>query len=110
MDAVKDFLTKHVDEFLYEAEKVVDSLPLFWDRMERFLRQCKAAPMTMWNGTADELGNRIMLIMFLIGFVGGALYLIVCFLKESWKEKLKMLGVALVSVVMLLVIFYFALM
>ena len=106
MDAVKGFFEK----IIYEAGKIIDSLPLFWDRMERFLRMCKTAPMTMWNGTANEPGNRLMLIMFLIGFVGGALYLIVCFFKASWKEKLKMLGVAAFSILILLVIFYFALM
>ena len=106
MDAVKDFFEKTA----YEAEKIIDSLPLFWDRMERFLRMCKTAPLTMWNGTANEPGNRLMLIMFLIGFAGGALYLIVSFFRASWKEKLKMLGVAAFSILILLVIFYFALM
>lgn len=106
MDAVKGFFEK----IIYEAGKIIDSLPLFWDRMERFLRMCKTAPMTMWNGTANEPGNRIMLIMFLIGFAGGALYLIVSFFRASWKEKLKMLGVAAFSILILLVIFYFALM
>jgi len=106
MDAVKDFFAK----FVYETEKIIDSLPLFWDRLERFWRLCKTAPMTMWNGTADEPGNRLMLIMFLIGFVGGALYLIVSFFRVSWKEKLKMLGIAALSILVLLIIFYFALM
>ena len=106
MDAVKGFFEK----IIYEAGKIIDSLPLFWDRMERFLRMCKTAPMTMWNGTANEPCNRIILIMFLIGFAGGALYLIVSFFRASWKEKLKMLGVAAFSILILLVIFYFALM
>lgn len=106
MDAVKDFFAK----FIYEIEKIIDSLPLFWDRLGRFLRLGKGAPMTLWNSTANEPGNRLMLIMFLIGFVGGAIYLIVSFFKVGWKEKLKMLLLAALSVLVLLIIFYFALM
>lgn len=106
MDAVKGFFEK----IIYEAGKIIDSLPLFMDRLGHFFRQWKTAPMTMWNGTANEPGNRLMLIMFLIGFAGGALYLIVSFFRASWKEKLKMLGVGLFSALILLVIFYFALM
>ena len=106
MDAVKDFFEK----IIYEAGKIIDSLPLFMDRLGHFFRQWKTAPMTMWSGTANEPGNRLMLIMFLIGFAGGALYLIVSFFRASWKEKLKMLGVGLFSALILPVIFYFALM
>ena len=110
MDELKKLALELIDKLVYETEKVIDSLPLFRDRLEHFLRQWKDAPMTMWNGTANEPGNRVMLIMFLIGFVGGALYLIVSFFKVSWKEKLKMLGIALFSTLILLVILYFALM
>lgn len=89
---------------------MIDSLPLFWDRLGSFLEKMTRAPMTMWNGTANEPGNRLMLIVFLIGFVGGAAYLIVSFFKVSWKEKLKMLWLAALSILILLVILYFALM
>ena len=88
----------------------MDKLELFFSRMAAFLDEAAAAPARMWAQTAGEPGNRVMLLVFLAAFVGGALYLVVSFIKAPWRQKLKMLSTALVCLLIVLAIFWFALM
>lgn len=85
-------------------------LSIFSDRLLDFLTKLVNAPLSMWNGAAGDAGNRLMLMVFFVAFAGGALYLLVAFLKAAWKDKLRMLGTAFIIVFVLLVILWFALM
>ena len=88
----------------------MDKLQLFFSRLGRFWDKLLEAPELMWRQAANEPGNRVMLLVFLMAFAGGALYLVVSFLKAAWREKLKMLGTILFCAAVVLVIFWFALM
>ena len=88
----------------------MDRLELFFSRMAAFLDKSADAPMQMWAQTANEPGNRVMLLVFLAAFAGGALYLVISFLKATWRGKLRMLSTALFCVLIVLTVFWFALM
>ena len=88
----------------------MDKVQLFFSRLGSFLDKALEAPMQMWRQTANEPGNRVMLLVFLIGFAAGALYLIVSFFKAPWRGKLKMLRTGLICALLILVVFWFALM
>ena len=88
----------------------MDKIEIFFSRLGRFWGRALDAPMQMWRQTAGESGNRVMLIVFLIGFAAGALYLIVSFLKAPWRGKLKMLTTGLICALIILAVFWFALM
>lgn len=88
----------------------MDKLDLFFSRMAAFLDKAAAAPARMWAQTAGSQGSRIMLLVFTAAFAGGALYLVISFFKAPWRQKLKMLSTALVCLLIVLAIFWFALM
>lgn len=88
----------------------MDKLQIFFSRISALLDKAAAAPTQMWAQTAGQQGNRAMLLVFLAAFAGGALYLVIAFLKAPWRRKLKMLSTALFCALIVLAILWLALM
>lgn len=88
----------------------MDKMKVFFSRLLSFLDKAVDAPLQMWGQTANEPGGRALLLVFLAAFAGGALYLVLAFLKAPWRSKLRMLTTALFCILILLGIFWFALM
>lgn len=87
----------------------MEKLELFFSRLADFISMGKAAPMSIWQGTADQPWLRVFMLCCLAALVGAVIYTLVSFFRAGWKEKLHMLFLLIVIVVVLLVIFYFAL-
>jgi len=82
----------------------------FFSGLDAFMQKAVTAPKLMWQQTADEPGSRLMLLVFLLAFAAGALYLVLSFLRVPFREKLRMLRNLVLVTLMVLVIFWFALM
>ena len=86
-----------------------DKMAMFWEQLCELFSQAKDAPRMIWEGSAEEPGTRIFLILAMIGVGSVILYSLVSFIKSSWKTRLWMLMILLIVLLVLAVIFYFAL-
>lgn len=82
----------------------------FWGRLSAFFAKLPQAPGSIWRGTAGQPWLRVFMICCLIGLVGALIYSPYAFIRAPWKEKGKMLFTFTVVLLVLAVIFYFALM
>jgi len=88
----------------------MEKLELFFSRLADFISMGKAAPMSIWQGTAGQPWLRVFMLCCLLGLAGAIIGTLLSFFKAGWKDKLRMLLADIIVIIVLLVIFYFALM
>ena len=79
------------------------------DLVIRFLTDHKNVFHTIWEGSREEAGTHLFLILCAIALTGGAVYFLISFLRASWKEKLHILFVIIIAVLVVGVILWWGL-
>lgn len=93
-------------EFLQTVwDKLRDAVLLVLD----FVKQLPAALVLIWEGSKEENGTHLFLIIVAVALGLGAIALLVSFLRASWREKLHRLLVLLIALLVVGVILWFAL-
>ena len=94
----------------------MDKLAVYWEQAKdatalvmAFLERAKSAPMEIWEGSAGEAGTRMFIVLVLIGVAFGLISLIVSFFKASWRGKLHILLVTVLTLMVVGVILWYGL-
>lgn len=74
-----------------------------------FLTENKDAFRVLWEGSREETGTHIFIAICAIAAVLGGIALLVSFFRSSWKEKLRSIVVTAIALLVLGVIFWWAL-
>ena len=78
-------------------------------KLSAFLAKLPQAPGIIWRGTEGQPWLRVFMLCCLIGLAGALIYSLYAFIRAPWREKGKMLFTLIIVLIVLAVIFYFAL-
>ena len=88
-------------------EAILNEVKDYFEQLKAFFNLAKDAPRTLWEGTGGSLAERAEMLIVMVPILAAVLYLIISFLKSGWKEKLRSLEILIISVIVLLIVFYF---